>query len=274
MRCTPTHREGADAQPERDEHPREAEERDERRDDQRAGQDREHDARVEQPEDATPQLVGQRPLQQRHGEHVDRGAARPGHDHQRCGDDRAVHQAEHRHRERGEADAREQRGSEAAARRQAVDQRRRDHPARPERAEQVAVAAGPGAEPLVRDEHEGDRLRAVDEGHRRAGSAARIRAPADRLISRTPSRKWAAKRPGSRWRRRQLVALVDAPKPEREQQRRGEERQRVHREGEHGRGHGEQRRADSRPDHDREVRRRGCSGRSRRPGRPLRRASA
>ena len=148
-----------------DEHPREAEERDQRRDDQRAGQDREHDAGVEQTEDATPQLVGQRPLQQRHREHVDRSRARPGHDHQRRGDDRAVHQAQRRHRERGEADAGEQRGREAAARRQAVDQRRRDHPARAERAEQVAVAASVGAEPLVRDEHEGDRLCAVDERH-------------------------------------------------------------------------------------------------------------
>ena len=47
-------------------------------------------------------------------------------------------------------------------------------PPAPERAQQVAVAAGPGAESLVRDEHERDRLGAVDERHaeqeRRRGS--------------------------------------------------------------------------------------------------------
>ena len=149
--------------------------------------------------------------------------ARPGHDHQRSGDDGAVHQTQRCHRQRGEADAREQRGREAAARGQAVDQRRRNHPTRAERAQQVAVAARPGAETLVRDQHEGDRLCAVDERHpeKERGEDPGARRPADLAH---PLEEVGDERPGLAGAVIGL-ALVHAPKSEREQQRGSQEGQ-------------------------------------------------
>ena len=88
---------------------------------------------------------------------------------------------------------------------------------------------------------------------RASRNAARTRAPADRLISRTPSRKWATA-PGSLFAPSSVVRSWTVRSPNVTNSAGARNVSDVHGEREHGRGHGEQRRPDGGTDHDREVR--------------------
>ena len=76
------------------------------------------------------ELVRQGSLQQGHAEHVDDGAARPGHHHERDCHDRAVHDAQDGHRNCRHCDAGEQRRGQLSSGSEAVHERRGDHPSR------------------------------------------------------------------------------------------------------------------------------------------------
>ena len=78
-------------------------------------------------------------------------------------DDRVVHHAQCGHRQRGHRETCQQGRGEPPAGGHPIDQRGREDAAGPERSEQVPIAPSFGAEPLVGDEHQQDRLRPVDE---------------------------------------------------------------------------------------------------------------
>ncbi len=163
-----------------------------------------------------------------------------------------MHDAQDGHWQGSECETRQEGRGKPSPGGQPIDQRSREYTARPQRSEQVAVAASFGAEPLVADKHQGDRLRPVHErdaeeepgqdscsgrSHHRPHSLEEVRGEGARFPARVAG----------------FPAPVQPLQAEREQERGRQERQGVDGEREHGGRHREQRSAHCGPHDDRQV---------------------